>query len=884
MNRRSDDPLRAAINFIESLHLSRPQPHVVIDHVLSQLLDLTDARYGYAYLCDNAHASQVSWSLESVYQRDEQGNKTALEAFSASHQVPVQWLPKLLSGRCIFGEHMQDNAVNTLPREHPEITNHIVVPFHDARTVHGVVILCNAATQHDSIFDMRIRPYIAAVNCVFRTAQSSKVSDSQREWLDIIQDNHSIEFLLSFLDAMFNAVVLASPAGEILVCNKAAADLLGHSMREVSGNHISDYIPQGLPKLRPPRAPEQVMAAPYVSPSGTYRGLSVYNSQNEKLFVDLRMFHLIDGDKGYLGLVLDDVSDSLALNEDYQSSSQRFSVLTNLAPVAILQINNEWKCTYVNNTWCDYTHISQEESLGAGWLQGLHPEDSERVLHDLRSTVVRSGRYENEFRLITPLGKITWVKVNACGLYESTGETIGIIITLHDITEQREATERLKELAEKDQLTGLVNRTFFMDRLEQALRGVERFGPVALLYIDLDNFKHVNDSFGHDAGDYLLQVVADRLHKEIRDVDTMARIGGDEFNILLSNVTEGAAIRAIADKLLGALAPPVEIKKRSLYVSCSIGIAVADTAGIDASQLQKQADVALYRSKQGGRNQYKFYTQDLEQDANLHILLRESLRNKTRGDFFVVYQPQYDMATGDVMGIEALARWQHPDSGMVGPSKFIKMIEDSGLISEFNEWLFAEVCTHIRHWLDSHKHRISIPKISINLSAKQFRDRMLAQHIYSTVTQYGIDPRYITLELTETALVDDSVIAKDILKKLSGFGFKLALDDFGTGYSSLAYLRDMPFDALKIDQSFIKNVLHDEDNSKIVCAIMSLAEALKLEIIAEGVESSDVSHWLIERHCTLQQGFHFSKPLSRMDVEQLLKLRPDKDNVVPLIH
>jgi diguanylate cyclase (GGDEF)-like protein len=523
--------------------------------------------------------------------------------------------------------------------------------------------------------------------------------------------------------------------------------------------------------------------------------------------------------------------------------------------------------------------MTPEEAHYHGWLRGLHDSDADLVLQNLRQETALSGKYDGEFRLQSPLGKVIWVKASGSSLYSEDGSISGLIITFSDITSHRDNERRLQNIAEKDQLTGLINRAFFNDRLDIALKGVERYGPVALMFIDLDNFKHVNDTLGHDAGDNLLREVANRLRDCLRQVDTIARIGGDEFTVILTNITNTRSITMIADKLLLALADPIIMDERPIYVSCSLGISLAEDVDVDSKQLLKQADAALYKAKEAGRNQYKFYTEELEKNANIHILLRQSLKDAGRDDFRVVYQPQVDAGTGEIIGFEALSRWSREDVDPIGPNVFVKMMEESGLIDDFSEWLFEEVFSTISQWSKAFTFNY---KVSLNLSAKQFRNQSLADEILSRCRMHGIKPEAIVLEVTETALIDDPNIAAQTLKKLRRMGFSIALDDFGTGYSSLLYLRNMPLQIVKIDRSFIKDVLFDDENAKIVSAILDLAKTLELEVIAEGVDNTDVKQWLLDHHCITHQGFYFYKPLERLEVEKILSSQSPEQKVVPM--
>lgn len=387
---------------------------------------------------------------------------------------------------------------------------------------------------------------------------------------------------------------------------------------------------------------------------------------------------------------------------------------------------------------------------------------------------------------------------------------------------------------------------------------MDRYGPVALMFLDLDEFKHINDTLGHDAGDVLLCGVANRLKDSLRQADTIARIGGDEFTLIFTGLQSPTAITAVVEKMLRSLEDPFVLSHRSVYITCSIGVAIAEERGISTQLLLKQADIALYKAKKSGRNQYSFYTEELDAHAHMQIYLRQSLRENGRRDFRVVYQPQVDAETGRVVGMEALTRWVHPEVDAASPDVFIKMIEESGLMGEFFSWLLEDVMNTVSRWPGFMQTDIVV---SINLSAKQLRDRKLPSVVQRCCMLNGIPPEKICLEVTETAFMDDSQQAADILGALRTMGFSIALDDFGTGFSALSYLRVMPLHTVKIDRSFVKDITEDEGDAKIVQSILMLAKNLGLSVVAEGVDSEEIVAWLLKHDCRCQQGFYFYKPI-----------------------
>ncbi len=877
MSRRTDNRLSSAISVIEGMLLTNPSSENVIEKSLTQLMVLLECEFGYAYRCHDMAGTRIPWDLTTSY-RLQQGILEIQNCSSASSAIPETHQSMLISGKYLWDDNCSINEI-PIPNPHPEISNFLCVPIVDAKCIHGVVFLCNKLTGFDADIENRIRPLIAAASCLLRSC--SKTTHSQKTTrIDPAIDTHFE--LLGVFDNFFNSVILVDGNNNILTCNQAASSMFGLLRRDLLTKSIDQFLPKGIPKIDG-RLQGGNFSNSQEKPNlnRVWRGVPVITNANKKILVDLRAFELKHGNETLKGLVMDDISERMKSATDYQSILQRFELLTNLAPVGILQVNRHWECTYANDKWCEFSQMSPEEAEEKGWLNAIHTTDVDSILDKLRNDTALTGAYQGEFRLQTPLGRVTWVEANAQSLYSETGETTGLIMTFSDVTDHLKNERRLQDIAEKDQLTGLVNRAFFHDRMENALKGVSRYGSVVLMFIDLDEFKHINDTLGHDVGDMLLREVANRLREALRNADTIARIGGDEFTVILTNMDNPRSINIVADKLIETLADPFIIGDRPIYVTCTIGISVADTEETEMSVLMKQADVALYKAKEAGRNQYKFYTSELDKDANFHVHLRQSLKDPKRDDFRLVFQPQVNAAFGDIVGVEALCRWSRDDVEETGPDKFIKMIEESGLINNFSDWLFQSIFSTMNSWNRYLSSPMSL-KVSINLSAKQFRDKELAFHIFKYCGLYKVNPQSVVFEVTETALIDDPELASKTLGKLKRMGFGLALDDFGTGYSSLAYLRKMPLDTLKIDHSFIKDVLSEEEDAQIVEAIINLAATLKLNVIAEGVDNADVKEWLLRRNCCFHQGFYYHKPLEKDVFEELLNSKPCSRNIVEI--
>ena len=441
---------------------------------------------------------------------------------------------------------------------------------------------------------------------------------------------------------------------------------------------------------------------------------------------------------------------------------------------------------------------------------------------------------------------------------------------LHEINERRLAEARLSYLASHDSLTGLPNRSLLHERLQQVMADSRRRQCKAgVMFLDLDRFKVINDTLGHPVGDALLREVATRLRDSARAGDTVARLGGDEFMLITGEIRNIDDIARIAQKLMDTLARPMRIDDRELFVSASIGITVFPDDGGSIDSLLKNADVAMYRAKEQGRNNYQFYTAEMNARAAERLALENSLRKAlARDEFLVYYQPQIDLRSGRMVGVEAVLRWQHPQLGLIPPRRFIGLAEETGLIVAIGEWVLHTACVHGKSWHDAGFRPV---RIAVNLSAQQFRHAKLSESIINTLAIVGLRPQYLGLELTESVVMQNPDSAIDILAELHAHGIELALDDFGVGYSSLSYLKRFPLDAVKIDRSFVHGVARDANDTALCSAIIAMAHSLGIRATAEGVETVEQLQWLQEAQCDLAQGYYISPPVSEPQLRALLQ-------------
>lgn len=442
--------------------------------------------------------------------------------------------------------------------------------------------------------------------------------------------------------------------------------------------------------------------------------------------------------------------------------------------------------------------------------------------------------------------------------------------TLAAFIERKATEDRLSYMAQFDSLTGLPNRNLYLDRLGHTLIESARDRlPVAVLFVDIDRFKSVNDTYGHAAGDALLVKIAERLQSAVRLGDSIGRLSGDEFAVALAHLRHEHDAGAVAQKIVNELAAPFSINDHSVYVSASVGISLYPSDGTDPGDLLKNADVAMYRAKQSGRNAYQFYLPQMHSRAIERLRLETELRGALdRDEYELYYQPKIDLATQAFSGIEALLRWRSPERGLVSPGEFISVLEEAGLITAVGIWVIATVCAQIVRWQAA---GLKVPPVAINLSARQFRQQNLAAIIGQLICDSGVDPQLLEFELTESMLMSDAESAVETLQQIKARGIRLALDDFGTGYSSLSYLKRFPLDALKIDRVFIRDLAPQGEDASIVLAIINLARSLKLRVIAEGVETAEQLALLRKHDCDEAQGYFIAHPMDTDSMSRLLR-------------
>jgi len=572
-----------------------------------------------------------------------------------------------------------------------------------------------------------------------------------------------------------------------------------------------------------------------------------------------------------VGSMIERATNSEALFEE----KERAQVTLNSIGDAVVSTDVSGHVTYLNAVAEGLTGWANDEALGRTLEEVLRIVDvttREAVPNPLMLAIQdnKTVALAPNCVLIRRDGEEAAIEDSTAPIHDRRGQVTGAVMVFHDVSVARAMTAKMSYLAQHDSLTDLPNRVLLNDRLSEAIALSSRYRrKLAVLFLDLDRFKHINDSLGHIVGDGLLQSVGRRLFTCVRSSDTVSRVGGDEFVVLLWEVKHAQDAAITADKILQVLREPHQIKKHELHITASIGIVTYPDDGTDAETLLKKADIAMYHAKDTGRDSYQFFKSEMNLRAMERQSLEDNLRHAIeRHELALHYQPKINLTTGTIIGVEALIRWCHPQRGFVPPGQFIAIAEDCGLIVAIGRWVLREACHQARVWQVA-----GLPSmcVAINISAVELRAPGFASGVRTILRETNLEPRYLELELTETVLMEDSRSVADVLKELKDIGVLLALDDFGTGYSSLSYLKRFPIDALKIDQSFVRDLSTDEDDAGIVTAVIGMGKSLHMRVVAEGVETREQLAMLQEYGCPQAQGYYFSRPVPAVEFGHLLE-------------
>lgn len=570
---------------------------------------------------------------------------------------------------------------------------------------------------------------------------------------------------------------------------------------------------------------------------------------------------------GYIGGVID-IDDEKAAKEALFLSNERFEAAIEAVEGVMWICDGHGNFIEKQSEWEDLTGQTFEEYHGLGWSKSVHPDDIDQYLAAAYRSISSGEPLNAEHRLKNKEGEYRNYSVRASPVKNKDG-TIKEWVGVHtDITETLMNEARVLHLATHDPLTNLPNRTQLEDRIRHLILQCD-FAVHAILIMDMNRFKVINDTLGHAVGDQILIQVGNLLTANVREADSVARAGGDEFAIILHNVQTKDNASKIASKILSVLSLPIVVGQHELIMNASIGIAMYPENGKDETTLLRHADLAMYKAKIMGGNALKFYDHSTFIKNEERFLLERDLRRALKNnEFFLNYQPKINTKTMTVEGVEALIRWQHPDLGLIPPNDFISLAEEIGLIRQIGEWVTREAGTQLQKWSQEGVGNI---KIAINLSVVELLNPLFLQTLKKNISEMSLDPSQFELEITESRLMENIQFYEVLLNDIKNLGFTLSIDDFGTGYSSLSYLKKLPIEILKIDKSFIQDITIDKDDAAIVSATISMAQKMGLAIIAEGVETKEQVEFLQDNGCTGMQGYYFSKPLSAAKIPEFVK-------------
>ncbi len=560
---------------------------------------------------------------------------------------------------------------------------------------------------------------------------------------------------------------------------------------------------------------------------------------------------------------------------EMQESEERFRSAFDYAAIGMALVSPTGYWVQVNHSLCQILGYSEAELLTANFQSVVHAEDVEganRAIAQLLSGQVSAAQVEQRF--LHSLGDEVWVSLNASLIRATETQPQQLIFQIQNISDRKWAEARLLHDAFHDTLTGMPNRALFLDHLQLAIARHERHPDrhYAVLFLDFDRFKIVNDSLGHLAGDELLIEIARRVVKCVRLGDTLARLGGDEFTILLEDLQSKEEAIQLAERIQQILTQPIKLSMTEVTITASIGIAYSSTGYHKPEELLRDADTAMYQAKSRGKACYALFDPSMHSHAIRQLQIENDMRRALeRNEFFLVYQPIISLETDQLVGFEALARWQHPERGLVNPGEFISVAEETGLILPLGAWVITEACRQLREWQDRLPSRLGNSLImSLNLSGKQLMQENIVEYVERTIAQHGLDPHHLKLEITESVVMENIEVAMRKLEQLRTLGVKLSIDDFGTGYSSLSYLHRLSTDTLKIDRSFVQNMAQNNENAEIVRTIITLAKTLHMDVTAEGIETVDQLEMLRALGCECGQGYLFAKPMEADAAFQLL--------------
>jgi len=691
----------------------------------------------------------------------------------------------------------------------------------------------------------------------------------------LMKDRANLECYRLLADEVLDIIIFISPDGQIIDANEAAVKRYGYTRQELTN------MPES--KLR---LPEDQATVPYFlqnAPQGMQFELKHVCKDGSVFPIDVSAKGATTNGKPIIVSLIRDISQRKKAEDERKKAEEQVWLEKERAQVTLESIADAVITTdvqviieYMNPVAEDLTGWSKADAIGLS-LEKVFNIVNEETGEALESPIVRSLRegrvicISSNPALINKNGITLAIEDSAAPIRDRDDTIIGAVLVFRDVSYKRNHMKELAHQAQHDALTGLPNRLLFYEHLKQALAQAKRkSSKLAVMFFDLDRFKLINDTMGHNLGDQLLKNVAGRIRQTLREGDTVARQGGDEFLVLLPEIRDELEAATVAERILRVFEQPIiieDIEDNEIYISTSIGISLYPNDGSDPEALVKQADTAMYYAKEKGRNNSKFFTAGLNIKANQRLSTENSLRKAlVRGEFVLYYQPQVDLESGEIVGLEALIRWDSVELGLVSPATFITIAEETGLIVPIGEWVLRTACAQNKEWQNQ---GFAPLRMSVNISARQFQEPSFIKLVEQILEETKLDPQWLELEITESIAMQKGENTIKVLNSFKKLGVRISIDDFGTGFSSLNYLSRMPIDTLKIDQSFIQDISKGENGKEVVMAIIQLAKNLRLKVIAEGVETDNQRSFLKEKLCDEMQGYLISKAVPPKDAERL---------------
>lgn len=731
--------------------------------------------------------------------------------------------------------------------------NQVLTSRHGQR---GIVIPRNDLHGQERYFEFSILPMLAS-GC-------REAFDTNARLLVIIEDMTEQELLRAqtiiadqrvraIMDNVADGIITIDEKGLVESFNAAAERLFQYRASEVIGRDIKMLIPESYRRQHDQYLQRDHSCGERRCLGHGFREIEGLRKDGSCFPMDLSISEIHLGNEHYyIGIVRD-----ITQRKVSEIEMAKLSQAVEQSADTVMITDRNGIIEYVNSGFEEITGFQRRDVIGKT-PNIVNSGEMDRTFYlRLWDSLKQGNIFRDVFVNKRKDGGIYYEEKTITPMRNSQGDITHYISSGRDITDRMRTHERLQYLAHHDVLTGLPNRLLFTDRLAQAIKNAGRSGGhIVLIYVDIDRFKNINDTLGHAAGDTLLRIVAKRLLKILRDNDTTARLSGDEFVVLLNGVLDINVIPGIVNKILYEISRPIDLDDHELFITASLGVAVYPNDSQEPYTLLKHADTAMYHTKQSGRNGYQFYTSDMNVMAKEQLILENQLhRALERNEFEVHFQPQYDIRSGAICGVEALLRWRHPTHGLIPPVRFIRMLEDNGLIIPIGDWVLNTACTRYSRWLES---GFDIPRLAVNVSPRQFANEHFVSSVNQALLDSHIPPHKLELEITESTLIDERNSNFNAIQELHQAGVGIALDDFGTGYSSLSYLRQFPIRTLKIDKSFVRQVPDNYDDCVLARTIIAMGQNLNLHVIAEGVETLEQLEFLKQLGCTSAQGFLYS--------------------------